>query len=76
MCNQVTIHSCTPSCYRRYYFSYAQHPLLIPQHFAEIISVTSKYSAMYTDGSKDDDMIPSGSVFGQQVYSRRLPSSV
>jgi hypothetical protein len=29
------------------------NPLLIQQHFAEIRPVTSEYSAIYTDGSKD-----------------------
>jgi hypothetical protein len=39
-------------------FEFTQHkksetnPLLIQQHFAEIRSVTSEYSAIYTDGSK------------------------
>ena len=41
------------------------NPLLMQQYFAEIRSVTSEYSAIYTDDSKD----------GQQVYSVRLPSA-
>jgi len=49
--------------------------LLIQQHFAEIRSVTSEYSAIYTDGSKDGDIVVSAAVFGQQVYSTRLPSA-
>ena len=44
-------------------------PLLIQQHFAEIRSVTSEYSAIYTDGSNDGDRVASAAVFGQQVYS-------
>jgi hypothetical protein len=44
------------------------NPLLIQQHFAEIRSVISEYSTIYTDGSKYY-------VFGQQVYSARLPSA-
>ena len=51
------------------------NPLLIQQHFAEIRSVTSEYSAIYTDGSKDGDIVVSAAVFGQQVYSTRLPSA-
>ena len=35
------------------------NPLLIQQHFAEITSVTSEYSAIYTDGSKDGDRVAS-----------------
>ena len=50
-------------------------PLLIQQHFAEIRSVTSEYSAIYTDGSKDGDRVASAAVFGQQVDSLRLPSA-
>ena len=49
--------------------------LLIQQHFAEIRSVISKYSTIYTDGSKDGDRVASAAVFGQQVYSARLPSA-
>jgi hypothetical protein len=49
------------------------NPLLIQQHFAEIRSVTSEYSAIYNDGSKDGDRVASAAVFGQQVYSVRLP---
>jgi hypothetical protein len=62
-------------------FELAQHkksetnPLLIQQHFAEIRSVTSEYSAIYTDGSKDSDRVASAAVFGQQVYSARIPSA-
>ena len=48
------------------------NPLLIQQHFAEIRSVTSEYSTIYTDGSKDGDRV---AVFRQQVYSARLPSA-
>ena len=51
------------------------HPLLIQQHFAEIRSVISEYSAIYTDASKDGDRVPSAAVFGQQVYSVRLLSA-
>jgi hypothetical protein len=35
------------------------NPLLIQQHFAEIRSVTSEYSTIYTDGSKDGDRVAS-----------------
>ena len=49
------------------------NPLLIQQHFAENRSVTSEYSAIYTDGSKDGDKVESAAVFVQQVYSTRLP---
>ena len=49
-------------------------PLLIQQHFADIRSVTSEYSAIYTDGSKDSDRVVSAAVFGQQIYSARLLS--
>jgi hypothetical protein len=45
------------------------NPLLIQQDFAEIRSVTSEYSAIYTDGSKDGDRVTSAAVFGQQIYS-------
>jgi hypothetical protein len=41
------------------------NPLLIQQHFAEVRSVTSEYSAIYTDGSKDGDRVASAAVFGQ-----------
>ena len=51
------------------------NPLLIQQHFAEIRSVTSAYSAIYTDGPKDGDRVASAAVVGQQVYSTRLPSA-
>jgi ribonuclease HI len=47
------------------------NPLLIQQQFAEIRSVTSEYSAIYTDG----DRVASAAVFGQQVYSARIPSA-
>ena len=30
---------------------------------------------MYTDGSNDSDMVASAAVFGQQIYSLRLPSA-
>ena len=33
------------------------NPLLIQQHFAEIRSVTSEYSTISTDGSKDGDRV-------------------
>jgi hypothetical protein len=46
-------------------------PLLIQQHFAEIRSVTSEYSTIYTDDSKDGDRVASAAVFGQPVYSAR-----
>jgi hypothetical protein len=39
------------------------------------ISVISEYSAIYTDGSNDGDRVASAAVFGQQVYSVRLPSA-
>jgi hypothetical protein len=42
---------------------------------AEIRSVTSEYSAIYTDGSKDGDRVASAAIFGQQVYSARIPSA-
>jgi hypothetical protein len=45
------------------------NPVLIQQHFAEIRSVTSENSSIYTDGSKDGDRVASAAVFGQQVYS-------
>jgi hypothetical protein len=51
------------------------NPLLIQQHFAEIRSVRSEYSTIYTDDSKDGDRVASTAVFGQQVYSARLPSA-
>ena len=51
------------------------NPLLIQQHFAEIRSVTSEYSAIYTGGSKDGDRVASAAVFRQQVDSVRLPSA-
>ena len=51
------------------------NPLLIQQHFAEIRSVTCEYSTIYTDVSKDGDIVASAAVFGQQVYSARLPSA-
>jgi len=41
---------------------------------AEISSVTSEYSAIYTDGPKDGDRVASAAVFGEQVCSIRLPS--
>ena len=49
--------------------------MLIQQHFAEIRSVTSEYSAIYTDDSKDGDRVALAAVFRQQVYSLRLPSA-
>jgi hypothetical protein len=51
------------------------NPLLIQQHLAEIISVTTECSAIYTDGSQDGNIVASAAVFGQQVYSVRLPSA-
>jgi len=51
------------------------NPLLIQQHFAEIRSATSEYSAIYTDGSKDGDRVALAAVFGQQIYYVRLPSA-
>ena len=51
------------------------NPLLIQQHFAEIRSVTSECSAIYTGGSKDGDRVASAAVFRQQVDSVRLPSA-
>ena len=50
-----------------------KNPLLIQQHFAEIRSVASEYSAIYTDGSKDGDRVTLAVVFGQHIYSVRLP---
>ena len=41
------------------------NPLLIQQHFAKIRSVTSEYSAIYADGSKNGDRVASAAVFGQ-----------
>jgi hypothetical protein len=43
------------------------NPLLIQQHFAEIRSVTSEYSAIYTDGSKDGNK-------GFEFYNSQLPT--
>jgi hypothetical protein len=51
------------------------NPLLIKQHFAEIRTVTSEYSAIYTDGSKNGDSVALAAVLGLQVYSARLPSA-
>ena len=51
------------------------NPLLIQQHFAEIRSVTYTYSAIYTNNSKDCDIVASAAVFGQQIYSDRLSSA-
>ena len=48
---------------------------LVCWHFAGIRSVTTEYSAMYTDDSKDGGRVASAAVFGQQVYSARLPSA-
>jgi hypothetical protein len=45
------------------------------KYFAEIRSVTSEYSAIYADGSKDGYRVGSAAVFGQQVYSARIPST-
>ena len=49
------------------------NPLLIQQHFAEIKSITSEYSAIYTDGTRDCDTVSPAAVFGQQVNPLRLP---
>jgi hypothetical protein len=46
------------------------NPLLIQQHFAEVRSVTSEYSAIYTDGSKDGDRVASAAV---DTYMTRDP---
>ena len=54
------------------YKKYFPNPLLIQQHFAEISSTTSKYSAIHTDGSNDGNRVASAAVFRQQVYSLRL----
>jgi len=51
------------------------NPLLIQQHFSEIRSVTSEYSAICTDGSKDGDRVASEPVFGHQVCSARVLSA-
>ena len=37
---------------------------MIQPHFAEIESVTSEYSAIYTDGSKEGDMVALVAIFG------------
>ena len=51
------------------------NPLLIQQHFAEIRSVTSEYSAIYTDGSKDGDRVASAAVLDSRstLLEYRLP---
>jgi hypothetical protein len=41
----------------------------------EIRSMTSEYSAIYTDDSNDDDMIALAAVFREQIYYLRLPSA-
>jgi hypothetical protein len=46
------------------------NPLLIQQHFAEIRSVTSEYSTLYTDGSKGGDRVASAAVYCQQARKR------
>jgi hypothetical protein len=51
------------------------NPFLIQQHLAEIRSVTTECSEIYTDGSQDGNIVASAAVFGQQVYSVRLPSA-
>ena len=51
------------------------NPLLIQQYFAEIKSIASDYSAIYTDGSEEGERVASVAVFGQQVYYVRLPSA-
>jgi len=50
--------------------------LLIQQYFAEIRSVTSEYSAICSDSSKNGDRVASAAVLGQQLYSVRLPSVI
>jgi hypothetical protein len=40
-----------------------------------IRSVTTECSEIYTDGSQDGNIVASAAVFGQQVYSVRLPSA-
>ena len=50
------------------------NPLLVQQYFSEIRSVTSEYSAIYTDGSKGGDQVASAAVFEQQVYYVLLSS--
>ena len=57
------------------YNNYGTNSLRIQQHFTEIRSVTSEYSVVYTDGSKDGDRVASAVVFMQQRYSLRLPSA-
>jgi hypothetical protein len=37
---------------------------------------TSRYSTIYTDGSKDGDRVASAAVFRQRVYAARLPSAI
>ena len=49
------------------------NPLLIQQLFVEIRPITSEYSAMYAEYSKDGDRAALAAFFGQ-VYSLRLPS--
>ena len=50
------------------------NPLIIQQHFAEIISFKTDYSTIYTDGSKDGDRVASAAVFGHRTSTLRLPS--
>ena len=60
-----------------YLFEFTQYKksetnlLLIQQQFAEIRSVSSAYSAIYTDGSNDGDKSSIGSCFqtGGLLYS-------
>ena len=47
----------------------------LQQQLAEIRSVTSEYSAIYTDGLNDGARVVSVAVFRQQVYSPRLSSA-
>jgi hypothetical protein len=50
-----------------YWVVYRKHfhikGLKTQQHFAEMRSVTSEYSTIYTDGSKDGDRVTSAAVF-------------
>ena len=47
------------------YNKFETNSLIIQKHFAEIRSVRSEYSVIYTDGSKDGDRVAS-TVFIQQ----------
>lgn len=57
------------------YAHYDTNLLLILQYFAEILSIKSEYSAIYTDGSKDGNRssVPSVIVFRHKDGLLRLP---